>query len=77
MSAHRKARQSDFPERLKAQRATELACCACTVPVPAHELRYRNVVGLGPTPLCGACFEDVGTIDAMLQRLTSRCELNG
>jgi hypothetical protein len=77
MSAHRKSRQSDFPERLRAQRATELVCCACLVPVASNELRCRNVVGLGPTPLCAACSEDIGTIDAMLQRLTSRCELNG
>jgi hypothetical protein len=76
MSAHRKSRQSDSPERLRAERATRLVCCACLVPVACDELRHRHVVGLGPTPLCAACAQDIGTIDAMLQRLTSQCELN-
>jgi hypothetical protein len=66
MGVHRKPRQFESPPRL---RMAETVCCACTV--PAHKLRYRNVVGLGPTPLCAACSQDVDTIDAMLQRFTS------
>lgn len=76
MGVHRKPRESEHPERLKAERAAQLVCTACVMPTPAAELRLKHIPGVGATPLCRWCAEDVSSIEDMLCRLNRRAEMH-